>query len=70
MTNKITIVDMTPAEMRDYLNRLPSMSLDGIPADERVHFIRCEACGQYMDCRRLGDVLHHEDEGHEPIPAQ
>lgn len=50
---------------REELNRLPVAAPD-VPEDE--HFYRCEACGQAVDMRRLGDVLHHEDEGHEPLP--
>lgn len=46
---------------------------DGKPvevADERDHFYVCQACGQAVDKRELGQVLHHEDPGHEPIPTQ
>ena len=32
--------------------------------DEAKHFIVCAACGQAIDCRRLGDVFHHEEPGH------
>ena len=38
------------------------------PEDESEHFMQCRACGQYFDMRDLGQVLHHEDPGHEPIP--
>jgi hypothetical protein len=38
------------------------------PADEREHFIKCARCGQMMDCRDLGQVFHHEDPDHKPIP--
>jgi hypothetical protein len=27
----------------------------------------CPACGQAFDCRNLGEVMHHADDGHEPI---
>ena len=37
---------------------------------EAEHFYICEACGQAVDMRRLGDVLHHEAEGHERLPVQ
>ena len=36
--------------------------------DEREHFEQCPTCGQWFDCRRLGDVLHHDDPQHERIP--
>jgi len=49
------------------LNAYPGQ-FDGPPvADEAEHFYTCPRCGQAVDMRRLGDVLHHEDEGHEPI---
>jgi hypothetical protein len=28
--------------------------------DEREHFIKCPACGGWIDMRDLGDVLEHE----------
>ena len=34
------------------------------------HFYTCPACGQLVDRRQLGDVLWHEERGHEPIPLQ
>jgi hypothetical protein len=36
--------------------------------DESDHFIRCPACGGWIDCRDLGHVLDHE--GPLPHPAQ
>lgn len=53
---------------RDELNRLPVIA--PILADEADHFIVCAACGQAIDCRRLGDVFHHEEPGHKPLPVQ
>jgi len=44
---------------------------DGIeaePEDEAEHFYICKACGQAVDKRQLGDVFHHEEPGHRPIP--
>lgn len=38
--------------------------------DEAKHFYVCEACGQAVDMRRLGGVLHHEEPGHDPLPLQ
>lgn len=50
---------------RDRLNQCPC---DAPPTeDEAEHFEVCPECGQAIDCRRLGDVLHHSDPGHEPI---
>lgn len=36
--------------------------------NEVEHFYICEACGQAVDMRRLGDVLHHEKADHDPLP--
>lgn len=50
---------------REDLNALP---VDVPPGDkEAEHFLLCPACGQAVDCRRLGDVLHHEEPDHTPI---
>ena len=35
--------------------------------EEADHFYVCAACGQAVDCRDLGQVFHHEEEGHEPL---
>jgi DNA ligase D-like protein (predicted ligase) len=40
----------------------------GVPEDE--HFLTCGECGQAIDLRKLGDVLHHEEPGHAPLPAE
>jgi len=32
----------------------------GDPQAEREHFIECPACGQWLDMRRLDDILEHE----------
>lgn len=53
---------------RDELNALPVTAPD--LEDEAEHFLTCPECGQAVDCRRLGDVLHHETPGHEPLPVQ
>lgn len=47
------------------LNRFPCISPE--LSDESEHFIICVGCGQAIDCRRLGDVFHHEEPGHEPL---
>ena len=38
------------------------------PKDEAEHFIRCPACGGWVDCRDLGQVFEHE--GPLPHPAE
>jgi Zn-finger nucleic acid-binding protein len=38
------------------------------PASEAEHFIKCPACGGWIDRRDLGHVLDHE--GPLPHPAQ
>lgn len=37
------------------------------PENELDHFITCASCGQSIDMRDLGQVFHHEGEGHERI---
>lgn len=39
----------------------------GDPENELDNFYNCKACGQSVDMRDLGQVFHHEDEGHKPI---
>ena len=34
------------------------------PKDEAEHFIKCPACGGWIDCRDLGQVFEHEG----PLP--
>jgi hypothetical protein len=31
----------------------------GPPKDEAEHFVRCSACGGWIDCRDLGQVFDH-----------
>lgn len=45
----------------------PGRVVGSEPVDEAEHFIVCQTCGQPIDCRRLGDVFHHEEPGHKPI---
>jgi hypothetical protein len=59
---------------REELNALRSAKgkwpeVEPEPSDESAHFYVCKACGQAVDKRRLGDVFHHEEPGHAPIPA-
>ncbi|CAN7618043.1 hypothetical protein LJR164_004546 [Phenylobacterium sp. LjRoot164] len=42
---------------------------DGEPIDEARHFYRCQACGQSVDKRDLGQVFHHEERGHLSLPG-
>ena len=39
--------------------------VDKVVIDEVEHFFVCQSCGQAVDMRVLGEVLHHEDPGHE-----
>lgn len=39
----------------------------GDPENELENFYICGACGQSVDKRDLGQVFHHEEEGHEQI---
>ena len=34
---------------------------------EHQHYYTCEACKQAVDRRDLGQVFHHEDDGHLPL---
>ena len=57
---------------REELNQIRSMRGRDRPEpveNEADHFYVCKACGQAVDKRRLGDVFHHEEAGHSPIPA-
>ena len=40
-----------------------------VPETEAGYFYRCPECGQAVDERDLGQVLHHEEPGHEPLPV-
>jgi hypothetical protein len=37
------------------------------PEDECDHFFNCATCGQAVDMRDLGQVVHHEILGHNPL---
>ena len=52
---------------RRQLNDLPVIA-PAVPETE--HFITCKECGQAIDLRNLGDVLHHETVEHEPLPSK
>lgn len=34
---------------------------------DRVHFIKCGACGEWLDCRDLDEIFSHETD-HKPHP--
>lgn len=53
---------------REELNALLCIAPD--LEDEAEHFMICPECGQAFDCRKLGDVLHHDEPGHEPLVMQ
>jgi hypothetical protein len=57
---------------RDKLNRHPSANgkwpdLEPESQPQSIHFYVCRACGQAVDMRKLGDLIHHEQPEHEPI---
>lgn len=54
---------------RAELNGLPARRIGPQPTDESEHFYQCASCGQAVDMRQLGDVFHHEGDGHEPLPV-
>jgi hypothetical protein len=37
--------------------------------NEADHFYVCRECRSAVDMRDLAQVLHHEDEGHAPLPV-
>jgi hypothetical protein len=43
---------------------------DDEPANEADHFEICPVCGQAFDRRDLDQVLHHDEDAHDPIPPQ
>jgi hypothetical protein len=59
----------TDDQRRQDLNALPSMRLGREPDDESHHFMICPECGQAFDMRKLGDVFHHDEPGHKPLPT-
>jgi hypothetical protein len=44
-------------------------AVDGELEDEREHVTECPTCGQLIDLRDFGQVLHHHDRDHRPIPS-
>ncbi|MER8767020.1 hypothetical protein [Mesorhizobium sp. M0968] len=43
---------------------------DGPVEDESKHFVCCPVCGQTFDARDLGQVFHHAEPQHEPLPVE
>lgn len=41
----------------------------GDPENEADNFYTCKACGQAVGMRDLGQVFHHEEDGHQPITS-
>ena len=59
---------MIDPKERQKLNAL--RSIYSVPDNEEEHFYTCQICGQRVDMRRLGDVLHHEDPQHHASPVE
>ncbi len=65
-SNRLSDMTLT----REKPNRLHSQrglwpETESEPQDRSIHFYTCRACGQAVDTRKLGDVFHHEQPGHE-----
>ena len=61
---------MTREELAELVARIrPGRRVGGEPADEAEHFMACPVCGQAIDKRDLGQVFHHDDPDHEPLPV-
>ena len=60
------MLDAAVGMTRDELNALHCSA--PTVADEAKHFYACEHCGQAVDARRLGDVVHHVRPHHDPLP--
>lgn len=43
---------------------------DGPVDDASKHFIYCPVCGQTFDARDLGQVFHHAEPVHQPLPVE
>jgi hypothetical protein len=52
---------------RQLLNRVRATG-HNIAIEERENFEQCPECNQWYDLRELGDVLHHDQLDHEPLP--
>lgn len=58
---------MSPLD-RERLNMLASSAEDEA-VTHMAHYETCRDCGQSIDLRRLGDVLHHDEPKHDPLPV-
>jgi uncharacterized C2H2 Zn-finger protein len=56
----------TPEERQMLLNTAETW--EALAVGEAEHFVRCPACGGWIDCRDLAQVFEHE--GPLPRPAQ
>jgi len=54
---------------RELLNACEGKPLTPV-LDELEHFYVCNHCGQAVDMRLLGDVLHHDEPRHQPLMRQ
>ena len=54
---------------RDLLNASEGEALTPV-LNELDHFYVCNHCGQAVDMRLLGDVLYHDEPGHQPLLRQ
>lgn len=36
---------------------------------KECNYYICDECGQAVDMRNLGEVFHHKDAGHKPLPV-
>jgi len=52
------------------IGRMNGKRVGGEPENEADHFYQCPSCGQLVDKRDLGEVMHHEIADHEPLPVQ
>lgn len=67
MLERLAARGITEGE-RESLNTTQGLLVDGPqPATEADYFYRCEVCGQMVDERRLGDVLHHDQPVHKRL---
>ena len=64
MPSKVHQTSLTRAELN-----ARSVSAPDLPRDAD-HLYACPACAEIVDRRRLGDVLWHEEAGHEVIPPE
>jgi hypothetical protein len=59
----------TPRSLSDEEPEFVGERVGGDPFDDQEHFYLCHDCGQPVDMRDLGAVMHHEALGHHRLPA-